>query len=209
LRSPIPFVVLAVAVISGCGDDQPQQVAAPTGEPPVVEVAPEVVKKNLAGTGVLVMAKTGDFNLYPQALEEALAALAAKGIEPLGDPMGVIDPESAALPLAERRWEVLVPVPNDTLAPEGFTYRDVEGGPAAVITFKGPFRRDRIPLYEALDSWVLAHGFEPAGPPIEVYHWGENLPEEERVTEVYLCFREPGAEAVPEPVAGTAEGDAE
>jgi DNA gyrase inhibitor GyrI len=198
LTKPLPLAVLALILCAGCGDDQPQQVGSPTGEPVQTEAAPEVVKKNLPGTGVAVMAKTGDFDLYPQALEEALAALAAKGIEPVGDPMGILDPETADLPLAERRWEVLIPVPNGTLPPAGFTYRDLEGGPAAVITFKGPFRRDRAPLYEALDSWAYAHGFEPAGPPVEVYHWGVDLPEKERITEIYLRLGEPGGEPEPE-----------
>jgi len=204
VRKPIPLAAMALVLCAGCGDDQPQHVASPTGEPAQVEAAPEVVRKNLPGTGVLVMAETGDFDLYPQALEEALAALAAKGIEPLGDPMGILDPGSGELPLAERRWEVLVPVPNDTLPPEGFTYRDVEGGPSAVIVFKGPFKRDRTPLYETLDSWVYAHGFVPVGPPIEVYHWGVNLPEEERVTEIYLRLGEAGGE--PEPAVAPEEG---
>jgi len=205
VRMAVAFAALMLFLCAGCGDDQPQHVASPTGEPVQVEAAPEVVRKNLSGTGALVMAETGDFNLYPQALDEALAAIAAKGIEPLGDPMGILDPESAGLPLAERRWEVLIPVPNDTFPPVGFTYRDVEGGPSAMLSFKGPFKRDRIPLYETLDSWVYAHGFVPAGPPIEVYHWGENLPEEERVTEIYLHIGEPGGE--PEPAAEpTGEG---
>lgn len=194
MTKPIPLAALVLVLCAGCGDDQPQRAASPTGEPVQTEAAPEVVNKNLPGTGALVMAKTGDFDLYPQALEEALAALAAKGVEPLGDPMGILDPESAGLPLAERRWEVLIPVPDNTLPPEGFAYRDVEGGPSAVIAFKGPFRRDRVPLYEVLDSWAYAHGFEPAGPPVEVYHWGENLPEEERITEIYLRLGEPGGE---------------
>jgi effector-binding domain-containing protein len=198
VTKPIPLAVLALVLCAGCGDDQPQQVAPPTGEPVQTEAAPEVVRKNLPGTGVLAMTKTGDFDLYPQALEEALAALAARGIVPLGDPMGILDPESGDLPVAERRWEVLLPVPNSTFPPEGFTYRDLEGGPSAVIAFKGPFRRDRAPLYETLDSWVYAHGFEPVGPPVEVYHWGENLPEEERVTEIYLRFGEPGGQPEPE-----------
>ncbi|OGD72372.1 MAG: hypothetical protein A2Y64_00020 [Candidatus Coatesbacteria bacterium RBG_13_66_14] len=205
MRKPIPLAALALVLCAGCGDDQPRQVVSPTGEPAQVEAAPEVVRKNFVGTSALVMAKTGDFNLYPQALVEALAALAAEGIEPLGDPMGILDPGSAGLPLAERRWEVLIPVPNDTLPPDGFTYRDIEGGQSAVIAFKGPFKRDRVPLYESLDSWVYAQGFTPAGPPIEVYHWGEDLPEEERVTEIYLRIGEPGDE--PEPAAApTGEG---
>ncbi len=207
MRKLLPIAALLILLVTGCGDDQPQQVAAPTGEPSIVEAAPEVVRKNLVGTGVLVLAKTGDFNLYPQALEEALAALSDEGIEPLGDSMGILSLESAALPLQERTWEVLIPVPNDTLAPKGFTYREIESGTAAMISFKGPFKRDRIPLYEALDSWVYAHGFEPAGPPIEVYFWGEDLPEEERITEIYLRFGEPGVEA--EPVAEPVEGNAE
>ncbi len=207
MRTAVAFAALMLFLGAGCGDDQPQHAASPTGEPVQVEAAPEVVRKNLVGTGALVMAETGDFNLYPQALEEALAALAAKGIEPLGDPMGILDPESADLPLAERRWEVLIPVPNDTFPPAGFTYRDVEGGQSAVIAFKGPFKRDRIPLYEALDSWAYAQGFVPAGPPVEVYHWGEGLPEEERVTEIYLRLGEPGVE--PEPAAAPAEEGAE
>jgi hypothetical protein len=204
VTKPIPLAALALVLCAGCGDDQPQHAASPTGEPVQVEAAPEVVEKNLPGTSAMVMAETGDFDLLPQALEEALAALATKGIEPLGDPMGIFDPESAGLPLAERRWEVLVPVPNDTLPPDGFTYRNVEGGPSAVIAFKGPFKRDRVPLYEALDSWVYARGSVPVGPPIEVYHWGVDLPEEERVTEIYLRIGEAGAE--PEPAAAPGEG---
>ncbi|MBW6433568.1 MerR family transcriptional regulator [Actinoplanes hulinensis] len=81
--------------------------------------------------------------------------------------------------------EICIPVPVGIAFAEGpVVFREVPGGPAAVIVHQGP-HAEISPAYHEAFTWIEAHGRKPAGPPCEVYlNDPQTVAPEELLTEV-------------------------
>jgi effector-binding domain-containing protein len=194
VRRASPALVPAVLLlIAGCGDDQPADFVPPAGETAPLTAEPEVTVRMLEPATVLVLPKTGSYDVFWSAVEEARGVLRRNGVELVGSPRcAYYDlPRPAETPLDERRFEVWLPVTENMIPPPGFRIDEVEGGEAAYMTYKGPIRTGERPDYGTLFEYVHQLGRNPVGPVIEVYHWEAGIPPEEYMTEIFLRLSEP------------------
>jgi DNA gyrase inhibitor GyrI len=197
------YVVLALSFalfLGACEEEKPQEPEAPVGP-----VTPAVVYEmaELAATPVIYIELTGDYALTGDAIEAGFTALKDAKIECVSDPCGVFFDDPAKVAPDELRYEVCFPVAADTKPPKGYAYKVTEPCKAVMTTFKGEFTEENMPDYDALYKYVIDQGLVPAGPMIEVYHWGSDDPAE-HLTDIYVPVAEPGA-----PVAADAETPSE
>jgi len=193
------YAVLALSFalfLGACEEEKPQEPVAPVGpvEPTVVYEMAE-----LAATPVVYKELTGDYTLTGDAIMAGFAALKDAKVECVGDPFGVFFDDPAKVAPDELRSEVCFPVAADTKPPRGYAYKVTEPCKAVMTTFKGEFTDESMPDYGALYEYIFKQGLVPAGPMIEVYHWGSDNPAE-YLTDIYVPVTEPGV-----PVAETTE----
>ena len=82
--------------------------------------------------------------------------------------------------------EIEICVPVGTAVPDGSGVygRELEGGPVAATTHRGPYA-EIAPAYHTLTGWISEHGHEIAGPPREIYlNDPQTVPPEELLTRV-------------------------
>ncbi len=118
--------------------------------------------------------------------------LADAGLEPSGAALGLFYDDPASVPSAETRYSICYPLDpaaladaqralgsTDALAPTEAAARAPASGdlislvefsavPAAVVEYEGP-SADSPEVYERLRSWIELAGYEPQGPPREIY----------------------------------------
>ncbi len=186
-RYSIALVLLVVLFIVGCGDEQPEEIASPA-EQPTESIEAAVIVKNIEPQPVVYMEKVGDYSLYPLALEELMAQLGELDIDVTGEPRGIYHDSPEEVPLEELRWEVAVPVDKEPLLPPGLLYKELPGGEAATMIFKGEFTEENFPDYMALFSWPFKQGRSIAGPMVEVYYMDPAGAPEENITEIYVLL---------------------
>lgn len=123
------------------------------GDQQVAAVSSEV---SLAEAGAAVSAGFGAI----------MAALGSANLAPAGAPFlvlhDVIDAENPGT------IEVCVPVAAHFQAAAPVVSKRLEGGHSASTIHKGAYQ-EVAPAYHALSSWMSTNGWEPAGPPREVY----------------------------------------
>jgi AraC family transcriptional regulator len=91
-----------------------------------------------------------------------------KGVRPGFYPMGIYYDSPDDTPADERRSEIAIPIFSKA-APEGeVKVRELKEMQVAAISHKGP-SAEYARTYQVLSEWVTQHGYEWAGPPIEVY----------------------------------------
>jgi len=186
-RYTIALALLAVLFIVGCGDEQPEEIAAPA-EQPTESIEAAVIVKNIEPQPVVYIEKVGDYSFFPLALEELMAQLDELDIDVTGEPRGIYHDDPETVPLEELRWDVAVPVDKEPLLPQGILYRELPGGEAATMIFKGEYSEENMPDYAALFSWPFKQGRSIAGPLVEVYYMDPAGAPEENITELYLLL---------------------
>lgn len=120
---------------------------------------------------VVSLAMTGPYGQIPQAFARLYPGLMAMGLTPAGAPRTVFLTDPASVPEKQARWELWAPVvpgttPRET--GEGLTVREIPACTLAVIVHEGPYE-SLGPAYRQLGTWIVEHGYEPAGPPEEAY----------------------------------------
>jgi AraC family transcriptional regulator len=144
---------------------------------------------------VAVLRMTGSFEQIPEGYGRLYAWTAAHGLQPVGMPSAVYL-TMPDVPEGDAVWELWAPVSGN--APEasadkaGIAVRHVPAHDAVTIMHVGPY--DSIaPTYEKAMQWMVLHGYEMAGPPMERYYSDpEKVPPEEYRTEVILSVRKAG-----------------
>jgi effector-binding domain-containing protein len=99
-----------------------------------------------------------------QALQELGAFIKAKKVAVAGPPMAIYK----SPPGPKWRIEACWPIQKAPTAAGPFKTRRLAGGLMAVLTLRGPYR-NLNPVYMGLWKWINQQGYEPAGPPREVY----------------------------------------
>lgn len=186
-RYTIILALLLAIFLVGCGDEQPEEIAAPT-EQPTETIEAAIVVKNIEPQPIVYLEKVGDYSLYPLALDELMEKLDELDIDVTGEPRGIYYDDPETVPLDELHWEVAVPVDKEPLLPPGLLYKELPGGEAATMIFKGEFTEDSFPDYMALFSWPFKQGRGIAGPLVEVYYMDPAGAPEENITELYLLL---------------------
>lgn len=95
-----------------------------------------------------------------------MTVLGETGVSPAGAPFlvmhEVIDEENAG-PI-----EICIPVAGPFQSSEPVESKLLPGGTAATTIHKGPYQ-EVGPAYHAISQWMSDHGWEPNGPPREIY----------------------------------------
>ena len=132
----------------------------------------EVAVKKTEPMTVAFIFRKAHFSQIPQAFGVLYPWLQQKGYTPSGPPLGVYYSDMQQVPPEEMEWELWAPI-SDEVAPfgadeQGLGVKTVEAIDVACTMHKGPY--DQVgPVYGELFSWIVANGYEVAGPPQEVY----------------------------------------
>jgi DNA-binding transcriptional MerR regulator len=148
------------------------------GDQHVASVSSEVTLEGAAA------AVSGGFGAIMGALETA-------GVAPAGAPFlvlhDVIDAENPGT------IEACVPVAGPFQPAAPVVSKHLPGGLAACTVHKGAYQ-EVAPAYHALSAWMSTNGWEPSGPPREVYlNDPTTVPVGELLTEVVWPMRQQGA----------------
>jgi effector-binding domain-containing protein len=120
-----------------------------------------------------------------------MAALTGAGVAPAGAPFlvlhDVIDAETRGT------IEACVPVAGPFQASAPVESKLLPGGLAVTTVHRGAYQ-EVAPAYHALSAWMTTNGWEPAGPPREVYlNDPTTVPVSDLLTEVDWPIRRQGA----------------
>lgn len=135
-------------------------------------MAIEVTVKKTKPMTVAFIFRKAHFNEIPQAFGVLYPWLQQKGYTPSGPPVGVYYSDMQQVPPEEMEWEVQAPISGE-VAPfgpdeQGLGVKTVEAMDLASTMHRGPY--DQVGLvYGELFGWIVANGYEVAGPPQEVY----------------------------------------
>jgi effector-binding domain-containing protein len=162
----VAISVMAVAVIVGCGSQQPAQTAKPA-EPAFVAQA-----MNLPAMKVASIAKMGPYSDAGKAMSDLMATVEQEKLTVKGPPYGMYFDDPATAKPESTRYEIRVPVDSESKnsadKKTGFAVKDAPAMTVAVTDYMGPY--DQVaPTYEKLNKWVAENNFEPAGAMIEWY----------------------------------------
>jgi effector-binding domain-containing protein len=118
----------------------------------------------------VVLPMKGSYTQHPAAFERLGAFLSARGARPSGPGFGCYfsDP---AVGEANLEWEVGFPAPADLTVEAPFEVREVPGTLAAVHVHRGPIE-ELGTAWSDLVQWVIANGYQPAGPACQVFPEG-------------------------------------
>lgn len=117
------------------------------------------------------------------AFGEVYGFLASHGIEPKGPPFVIyhellVDDEPMEI-------EICAPVHRAVDPPAGWSFHDLPAGEFATLLHVGPY--DTVgAAYGSMTTWLVEHGYAPAGPPREVYLSGPETPPDEIRTIIEL-----------------------
>jgi effector-binding domain-containing protein len=152
----------------------------------------EVTKKEVPPTRVAMVEAEVDLASIEVAFRdgfgEILSVLAPAGAAPTGAPFviyhDVIDESMSG------RIEMCLPVDGEFQPTDRVKLKELPHGSAASTIHKGSYE-EIPPAYHAVSEWMTANGYEPAGPPCEVYlNDPREVPVSEQLTEVLWGIRE-------------------
>lgn len=129
--------------------------------------------KEIAPATVAYIERKGSFGQVASTFGVLYGWIGARGIASAGMPSGVYYDDPQQVPEADCRWELRAPVLDGTIevAPKVGEpgVKVVPAYLAAATMYKGPYQ-DMAPTYESLGAWIVANGYQFAGPPEEVYY---------------------------------------
>jgi effector-binding domain-containing protein len=179
LMRSLAALVLAPAFAGVLAAEPPAP--APTGPaaPPAARPA-EATENRVVTTEpvhAIVLPMTGSYEQHPAALERLAGYLAGKGVAPVGAPFAryLSDPSAGE---AQLRWEVGFPVAPGAAAEAPFEVRDLPASLSAVHVHRAPYD-ELAAAWPAFVQWILANGYQPAGPPMQLFSGDLAAPEVE------------------------------
>jgi effector-binding domain-containing protein len=159
-RSTGALVVLGALALAAAAAAQPAPVppGKPTADTRVVTV--EAIH-------AVVLPMKGSYAQHPEAMGRLGGFLSGRGIAPSGPPFGryFSDPSVGDANLV---WEVGFPVPAGATVEAPFEIRDIPATLAAVHVHRGPME-ELGAAWGNLVQWVMANGYQPAGPAMQVF----------------------------------------
>lgn len=110
------------------------------------------------------MSHQGGYHTIAQAYDRLGASVAARGLhDVLGPMIAVFYDDISVVPEAELQSFAALAAPDDMPLPHGLEERDLPGGPAAVLTFRGPYAKLPHGYDYLFGQWLPASGHEPTG----------------------------------------------
>lgn len=169
LRSFAAFVL--VSAFAGVLAAEPPAPASPAPAVPPAARPAEATENRVVTTEpvhAIVLPMTGSYEQHPAAFERVAGYLAGKGVAPAGAPFAryLSDPSAGE---AQLQWEVGFPVAAGATAEAPFEVRDLPSSLSAVHVHRAPFE-ELVAAWPAFVQWILASGYQPAGPPMQVFN---------------------------------------
>ncbi len=173
---------LLVVAFFGCGG---QEQAKP--EKPEIEAK----IKTLDEVMVASMAKMGHYSEVGQTVNELFGWVMKNEIKPMGPVFGIYLDNPEKVKPESTRYEVCVPVPEETKSdPEsGIAVKPFGGMQVASAMYVGAYEKVG-PTYEKLAKWAVAQGYQVVWPAIEFYFSDpQTTPAESLKSEVCLVVK--------------------
>jgi effector-binding domain-containing protein len=163
--------ILLTAIAASAGAQQPP---APAPEP---KPAPDIRVITTEPIHALTLWMKGSYAQHQSAFERLGAFLSGRGVAPAGAPFAryFSDPSVGEANLV---WEVGFPVPAGVTAEAPFEIKDLPGTLAAVKVHRGPYE-ELATAWPGLVQWVLSNGYQPSGPPVQVFQGDPFAPQVE------------------------------
>ena len=122
----------------------------------------------------VVLPMKGSYDQHQAAFERLAGYLAGRGVSPAGDPFAryFSDPSAGEAALL---WEVGLPVAAGVTVEAPFELKDVPAALTAVHVHRGPYE-ELAAAWPAFVQWILANGYQPAGPPQQVFRGDFSTP---------------------------------
>lgn len=166
----IVFAFAAVVFLISCGAKEEK---AKVVEQFAVEV------ETLAAMTIATLDRTGPYSGVKQAMTDLMTWLEANKVTPVGPPFALyydspadVDPESCS-------WAVCVPVPPETKADNKSGVNITTLGPVTVaFTFHTGGFEKISETYDKLTDWIDEQDLMIAGPAVELYLTGGDVPAE-------------------------------
>jgi effector-binding domain-containing protein len=162
----VAISLMVVAMILGCGGEQPAKVEKPA-EPVFVAQTTTVPAMKVAS-----IAKMGPYAEAGKVVGDLMGIAQTEKLNVVGMPFGIYFDNPANVKPESTKYEVCVQVAPETKnkvdKKTGFAIKDAPEMMVATTEYMGPY--DKVaPTYEKLYKWVQENKFEPAGPMIEWY----------------------------------------
>ena len=158
---------------------------------PAVRAATIMIKAaDFAPEGGYPAGRAGTDMAYGRMMESGFTKLGqwlgeAK-IQPAGAPIAIFYENPEETEAVKLTAKLAFPVSGDVKGTEDIKIEEIPATPMAVsLSYEGPYEGG-APAWEAIMKYIPEHGFEPAGPPMEIYHKGpgETQNSQEFVTEI-------------------------
>ena len=144
---------------------------------------PEV--KHYPGVHVAYVSEVGPYGEAVQrGFGRLFAGLAAQNLPPLGPPIGIYYDSPQTAPPDRLRCDLCVPIPPHAQVAEGIATMDIGDIDVVATVYEGAQNIQRG--YDEVYAWLNAHGYYPAGAPMETYL---NRPGEELRAEIEVPVR--------------------
>jgi effector-binding domain-containing protein len=148
----------------------------------------EVDLKTVESETVAYLGMEGSYAQIPEAMGRLYGWVAQHGLQPMGMPGAVYLTAPDEVPESEALWELQAALAGSpSPAPPDESGCGVRLNPALTVAFamhRGPYETVGA-TYEQLAHWIVAEGYQMAGPPQELYLSDPNeVPPEEYLTEI-------------------------
>lgn len=167
LLSALASTAVAAPVAQQPPAGKPGDPPAKAGEPgkPADKEENRVVTSEAIHAVVLPM--KGSYDQHQAALERLAGYLAGRGVTPAGSPFAryFSDPSVGEAAL---QWEVGFPVASGVKVEPPFEVRDLPAVLTAVHVHRGSYE-ELSSAWPAFVQWILANGYQPAGPPLQLF----------------------------------------
>jgi AraC family transcriptional regulator len=120
--------------------------------------------KQVQPYSALVLPMTGSFSQISPAIARVAAA---RGDTPGGPAFTIYFNSPANVPESDLKWEAGFPVPSGTKASAPFEIREFPEQTVVFAVISGPYDAERP--WGGLLDWAGQHGYEPSGPPMEIW----------------------------------------
>lgn len=163
------FVLLAALASTAVGAPGAQQPPAPKPGDPAGKPADKEENRVVTSEAIhaVVLPMKGSYDQHQAALERLAGYLAGRSVTPAGDPFARyfndISVGEAAL-----QWEVGLPVAAGVKVEPPFELRDLPAALTAVHVHRGSYE-ELASAWPAFVQWILANGYQPAGPPLQLF----------------------------------------
>jgi len=180
----IAFLLIVVLLI-GCGGPKKETPIKPASSATSEFVA---MVKMVEPMTVLSIEKKGPYNMVGKAINELMSWIMVKQIKPIGAPFGIYYDDPLKVIPESTRYEVCVPVLQDTKGEKTFKVKQLPAMEVAYTMHIGPYEKVGE-TYGKLSGWIEKNSYTIVGPAREIYVSNPSVPPDSLRTEIQFPVR--------------------